>query len=148
MTSEEPTTGEGLADEDQIYRRLLSEHLIYDQNRGQERPSSAAFGRRRNEEHASCYIHSLLIDNNLQPSDVLDGHVSMGLLQVSLAALRVHEMDARPDPNGVDPERPHKCDVAHGAIVEPSGKSKSAVKKLWGALASSEELAVVIRPPG
>jgi hypothetical protein len=110
------------------------------------RPSSAAFEKRPGESHASCYVESIMSDNKLSVADVMQGHEHLGCARITLATLRSHEFDAVPDPNGVNPARPHVCDVAHGALIEPP-LSGSGLKKRAGRLAKDEAVEVVIKPP-
>ena len=137
---------EALDPEDVIYRRILPVHFVPDSNTGRMRPSSAAFERRPDEEHASCYIHSLLLANDLVPTDALDQHAGFGLVSAPVDCLRQHDCDAVPDPNGVDPNHPHKCDPAHGALLEPSG-SVSGIKKNWRKFARHQCVSVLHAPP-
>lgn len=137
---------DALEPEDRIYRRLLPTHYVPDGNQERMRPSSAAFERRPNEAHASCYIDSLLVDNGLQPADVLDGQERLGLVRVGVDCLRDHGRDAAPDPD-TDPDKPHKCDPAHGKLIEPTGVSKGELRRGWGRVAQDSRIEI-LKPPG
>jgi hypothetical protein len=134
-----------LSNQDKAYRRVLGSMFIYDENQERKRPSSAAFRRRTDEAHASVYVESLLLANDLSAEDILDEHDGLGLVVGSIALFRHHGFDVRPDPDGVNPERPHKCDSAHGAVIEPEA-SLSSIKKAWGRFAKEPELQVLVEP--
>ncbi len=139
-------TEEALAAEDEVYRRIISRHYIHDGNLKRMRPSSAAFERRPDEDHASCYIGSLLVKHGLAPADILHMHEALGLVSGPLACLRKHGRDAAPDPGGTDPEHPHKCDPAHGKLLEPDGVSKGKLGRGWGLFAKDPCIKVVQEP--
>jgi hypothetical protein len=132
--------------DDEVYRRILPCHFIHDSNLGRSRPSSAAFERRSDEEHASCYVGSLLSANDLQPLDVLDKHEALGLVSATVQCLRTYGCDARPDPHGLDADNPHKCDAAHGALIEPPVLAKSGIKKNWAKFAKDPAIGVLVAP--
>jgi hypothetical protein len=125
MTSQPP---EPLGNGDAIYRRVPPWHLVPDGNAGARRASSAAFECRSDEAHASCYVESLLSEHRIDPVHVVDGHEGYGSARVPLETLRSHGFDAVPDPDGIDPEHPHPCDPAHGALIEPDGTPSGSVK--------------------
>ncbi len=135
-----------LAGDDGIYRRFISRHYIRDDNLGRMRPSSAAFERRSDEAHASCYIESLLRAHELKPEDVLYKHEALGLLYSPVECLRKHERDAAPDPEGIDSDHAHKCDPAHGKLIEPEGLSKRTLKVGWGRFAKDACIDVLQEP--
>lgn len=139
-------TPDGLSPEDSTFRRFLPGQYVQDDNLGRRRLSSAALECRPAEAHPSCYIESIMIANDLTPARVLDGHAGLGLAQLRVETLRRHDYDATPDPGGVDPYTPHSCDVAHGALIEPTGLSKSALKRHAGKLAKDDDVAILAEP--
>ena len=84
--------------------------------------------------------------HGLVAADVLYDHAKLGLVSAELSTFRTHGFDAVPDPDGVDVNRPHPCDPAHGAIVEPAVDSKSALKKAAAKLAKDERLRIDVEP--
>lgn len=131
--------------DDQFYRRVMPSQIIDDEKLGRRRPSSAAFSKRDHEDHASCYIHSLLDSNGLTPDDVLDGHDQFGLIAGTVECLRSYDCDAAPDPI-VSPTQSHRCDPAHGKLIEPPDRSPSAIRKNWGKFARDPALQVLADP--
>lgn len=137
---------EPLSADDAVYRRFLRTQFVPDANLGRMRLSSAAFERRSGEEHLSCYIESIMVAHDLLPERVLDGHPRLGSARITVATLRSHGYDAKPDPDGIDPAAPHPCDVAHGAILEPDLSGKP-LKRRAGELASDDAVTVLTVPP-
>ena len=136
--------GAALEDDDSVLRRFFGWMYVYDENLSRRRPSSAAMEHRPDESDLSCYVESLMQVHGLATDEVLFGHESMGLARATLLVLRSHGYDACPDPDGVDPNNPHPCDRAHGAIQEPH-VSPSALRKRAGRLMKEAE--VEVEPP-
>jgi len=127
-----------------VYRRLFSSQIVFDDNQQRRRPSSQAYRRRKNEVHASVCMGALLREHHLRPLDILEDHEAMGLASLLIESLRAEGADAIPEPVEAS-ARPHKCDPAHGSLIEPN-LPETAIRNMWRRFAKRPDIVLLVDP--
>jgi len=91
---DDPTVADG-AD---LLRRIPPNHVIYDENLKQHRPSSQAFRDDRDGDPMSVYLSPVLVSENRELSAVLTGHQGFALAAVTAGLARSLSQTVHPDP--------------------------------------------------
>jgi hypothetical protein len=110
---------------DRIYRRVPPNWIVFDENVGARRPSTAAFQDSSDGSAMSVHIQTLLAQNNLEPESALAGHPSFGLVSFFAGLARELGFGIAPDPQPNDP--------AHGLV---EGKKTEGKRKRLRAAAA------------
>ena len=116
-----------IRDECELFRRVMINpgvHIIWDNNLGRWRPTSAAFRDHKNGSPMSVVLGDILVELGRTPDDVLDGHVGLALAVITAGLARQNNQGVVKDPL---PEEP-----AHAHVVGEKKKASRAMAKAAG----------------
>jgi hypothetical protein len=110
-----------IADDVDLWRRILPQWVVKDENTGELRPSSAAFDDSPDGSPMSVVIEKIAMAQQISPAKVLNGYVGYGLCAFTAGLARALELSiaTRPEVHG---------EPAHGFVV--GKKTRSVRKKL------------------
>jgi hypothetical protein len=132
---------------DSVFRRVPPSQAPYNENRQCRWPSSAVLlPNAEDNNEVSVYLGSLLIEYDLNPIDVLEGHDDYGLIMFPASSARAAGYGIRRDPE-LNSKRPLKVDPAHAVLTGTPLTSKQR-RKPARALLEDERIVLVKEPQG